>query len=112
MYNYTLVESDSVFKEFLKGAKSSLALDFEGEFNLHIYGEHLCLIQIFDRTRYYLIDPFKVSAALLKEFFVSKEIEKIMFDCSSDASLIRNQYGVQLEGLYDIRVGAQLLGYN
>ncbi len=112
MYNYTLVESDSAFKEFLKGAKSSLALDFEGEFNLHIYGEHLCLIQIYDRTHYYLIDPFKVSASLLKEFFVTKDIEKIMFDCSSDASLIRNQYGVQLEGLYDIRVGAQLLGYN
>ena len=112
MYNYTLVEADSAFITFLKEAKSSLALDFEGEFNLHIYGEHLCLIQIYDRTQYYLVDPFKVSDSLLKEFFVSKEIEKIMFDCSSDASLIRNQYGVQLEGLYDIRVGAQLLGYN
>lgn len=112
MYNYTLVESDTAFREFLKGAKSSLALDFEGEFNLHIYGEHLCLIQIFDRTHYFLIDPFKVSAPLLKGFFSDKGIEKIMFDCSSDASLIRHQYGVQLEGVYDLRVGAQLLGYN
>jgi ribonuclease D len=27
---------------------NTIAMDFEGEINLHIYGEHLCLIQVFD----------------------------------------------------------------
>ncbi len=111
MYNYTLVEGDSALQAFLKEGKSPLALDFEGEFNLHIYGEHLCLIQIFDQKRYYLVDPFKVSDALLIQFFTDGNTEKIMFDCSSDASLIRNQYGVQLTGVYDLKVAAKLLGY-
>ena len=56
---YTLLDSDEKIFKFLDSISSldEIAVDFEGEFNLHIYGEHLCLIQIFDKSNYYIIDP-------------------------------------------------------
>ncbi len=115
MFDYTMIDSDSALKnqlDFWKArAITSIAMDFEGEFNLHIYGEHLCLVQIFDGVSYFLIDPFKVSAAALKLLFEDASLEKVMFDCASDAALLRKQYTMQLQGVHDVRVSAQLLGY-
>jgi ribonuclease D len=87
----------------------SVAVDFEGEFNLHIYGEHLCLIQVFDGSHFFLIDPLAVSSEVITEFLEDLYIEKVMFDCASDASLVRKQYGIALQPVYDVRLSAKLL---
>jgi ribonuclease D len=57
--NYIQINSD---EELLKAievlnSKERIAVDFEGEFNLHVYGEHLCLIQVYDGDVFYIIDP-------------------------------------------------------
>ena len=116
MYNYVMIDSDEKYKKQLstwrdKGI-SSFAIDFEGEFNLHIYGEHLCLIQLFDGTDYFLIDPFSVSDALFTSFFSDPSIEKIMFDSSSDASLLYKQYNIEMKGVYDVALAASLIGFS
>ena len=89
-----------------------IAVDFEGEFNLHIYGEHLCLIQVFDGMEYAVIDPRAsgVSDKALKLFF-SSPVEKVWFDVQSDASLVHKTYGAVIENVFDIRVLALALGY-
>ena len=115
MLNYTMIDNDSALLALIdmweeKGI-NSVAMDFEGEFNLHIYGEHLCLIQLFDAQAYYLVDPFKISTEHLKRFLENHSLEKVMFDCASDSALVRKQYGIILEGVYDIRVAALALGY-
>ena len=116
MYNYTILDSDALLAAQIEQWHAqhigSLAVDFEGEFNLHIYGEHLCLIQIFDRSSYFLIDPFSVSPVMLKQFLEDPLLEKVMFDCTSDAALVRKQYGITLKPVHDVRVSAQLLGFN
>ncbi|MGH0051946.1 MAG: HRDC domain-containing protein, partial [Sphaerochaetaceae bacterium] len=108
MLNYTIVDSDSAFAALLTSWRTCgvqlVAMDFEGEFNLHIYGEHLCLIQLFDGNSYYLVDPFTVSQESLKGFLEDAALQKIMFDCASDSALVRKQYGIIMEGVYDIRV--------
>ena len=116
MYNYVMIDSDEKYKKQLstwrdKGI-SSFAIDFEGEFNLHIYGEHLCLIQLFDGTDYFLIDPFSVCDALFTSFFSDPSIEKIMFDSSSDASLLYKQYNIEMKGVYDVALAASLIGFS
>lgn len=115
MYEYTLIENDNDFINLIESWKNnninSIAMDFEGEFNLHIYGEHLCLIQIFDTKNYYLIDPFKIKEETLKLFFEDKEIEKIMFACDSDSALLRKQYKIQLENIFDVRILAMELDF-
>ena len=91
----------------------SIAVDFEGEYNLHIYGEHLCLIQIYDREGYYIIDP-RANGVTKKglETFFSLPTEKIWFDIQGDAALVYKVYGLKINNVYDVRVPAKILGYN
>ena len=84
MHAYTVIDSDAALVNLRNTWKehqvTTIAMDFEGEYNLHIYGEHLCLIQIYDRTMFYLIDPFKISVPELKLFLEDETLEKTMFD--------------------------------
>lgn len=111
---YEYIDNDEKLHAFLAhaGTVGSIAVDFEGEFNLHIYGEHLCLIQVFDGSEYYIIDPRSrnLSREALLEFF-SSEVEKIWFDAQSDNSLIFKCYGVTVNGIYDVRALAKALGF-
>ncbi len=115
MYTYKLIDSDEKYKKqreiWDEKGITSFAIDFEGEFNLHIYGEHLCLIQLFDGKEYFLIDPLYVSFDLLIPFFTNPTIEKIMFDSSSDASLLYKQYQIEMKGVYDVALAASLIGF-
>ena len=82
-------------------------------FNLHIYGEHLCLVQIYAGGTYYVIDPrsASVTKAGLEAFF-SSDVEKVWFECHSDETLVYKCYGLRIRNIYDIRVPAKLLGYD
>ena len=111
--DYTLIDSD----EMLSGqvaiweGKERIAVDFEGEFNLHIYGEHLCLIQVYDGERFFLIDP-RAPRLTLKglDAFFSSSVEKVWFDVQSDASLVYKNYGKKINNVYDVRALALALG--
>lgn len=116
MVTYTMIDSNEKLDALLDAWKhrgvASVAMDFEGEFNLHIYGEHLCLIQLYDGRSFQLVDPFKVDRDALARLLESQDLEKIMFDCASDAALVRKQYGITLQNVHDVRVSAQLLDFN
>lgn len=108
MHDYKLIDNDkdliNLINYFKKNDLKTIAMDFEGEFNLHIYGEHLCLIQLFDTKNYYIIDPFKVSSETIKIFLEDKDIEKIMFSCESDSSLVKKQFDIQIQNIFDVRI--------
>ena len=111
-YKYITTDEEIRMLIPLLNGKGRIAVDFEGEFNLHIYGEHLCLVQIFDGDSFYIIDPRsdKVTAEGLGLLFQS-EAEKIFFASQSDAALIHKCYGMTIRNIYDIRIPALLLGY-
>lgn len=88
-----------------------IALDIEAELNLHAYGEKLCLIQIFDGTNKVLIDPLEIDTHTLKMFFESRNILKIVYDASSDSSLMKNAYNIEIKSLLDLRPAVELLDY-
>lgn len=115
MHTYTLIDSDAKLNllqsQWKEQGITTVAMDFEGEFNLHIYGEHLCLIQLFDGSAYALVDPFTLSKEALKAFLEDASLLKVMFDCASDSALVRKQYDILLDGVYDIRIAALALGY-
>lgn len=87
-----------------------ISVDFECEFNLHIYGEHLCLIQIFDGSKYYIVDnkSQKLTVKGLDAFF-STDVLKLWFEAHSDLQLVRRLYNLEIRNVYDIRVLAKLL---
>jgi ribonuclease D len=111
--NYLVIDSDEKLTTLLKNWQQegvqTIALDFEGEFNLHIYGEHLCLIQIFDGKKFYIIDPFKLTKSSLPSLFENESLEKVMFDAKSDATLIFKKYQLRLKNVYDLRISTKLL---
>ncbi len=88
-----------------------VALDLEGEFNLHCYGMHLCLVQVYDGEECVLIDPLAMedprAVGLLTE---SPLMEKVVFDPSSDLSLLRNSLQLTITRIVDVRIAAAMLG--
>ena len=112
--DYTYLDTDEDISAAVArwNGKDRIAVDFEGEFNLHIYGEHLCLIQVYDGEGFYIIDPRSGSVTLkgLKAFFLSP-VEKVWFDAQSDAALVHKNYGIVIANIFDIRILALTLGY-
>lgn len=119
MTDYSYIDKPENLKNLINSFRESgagiLAMDFEEESNLHVYGEHLCIIQLYDGSNYYIVDALAVSAteegkALIRDFLEGPET-KIMFDCSSDAAIVRKSLGIQLKNIYDIRLAAKALGF-
>lgn len=86
-----------------------IAVDFEGEFNVHEYGERLCLVQVFDGENAVIIDPFAISAKRLKSFLEDRNILKIMYDSQGDQSLVRKQYGAKILSIQDLKPAVEIL---
>lgn len=112
--NYTVLDTSEKIQYFLKSLHSvtKIAVDFESESNLHIYGEHLCLVQIFDGENYYLLDP-RSGAVSEKDIvdFLTHPIEKVWFSVSSDHALVYKKYNTKITNIFDIRALALTLGF-
>jgi ribonuclease D len=50
MKDYAVIKNDNDINQFMKylikNSIELLAMDFESESNLHVYGEKLCLVQV------------------------------------------------------------------
>ena len=113
MKKHLYIKTDKALSEYRKLLQSEdikiLAMDFEGEFNLHQYGETLCLIQIYDGKRFVIIDPFHISNDELKITLENRDITKIFYDASSDKVLVFKQYGIRINAILDLMDLVQLL---
>jgi ribonuclease D len=114
--DFEMVDNSRAFRRFLSGLRErgvrEIALDFEGESNLHVYGLHLCLVQVFDGQRCTLVDPFGLEDPReVAELTEEVEILKVMYDPSSDLSLLVNALGITLKSIFDLSTAAQLLGF-
>ena len=107
MINYTLIENDEKLKEFritLHDKKiDKIAMDFEGIFERKCCKDKLCLIQIYDCEKYYIIDPLKISKEELIIFFKNRKIIKYMYSAGSDVKLIYDYYKIKLQSVFDIK---------
>ena len=89
-----------------------IAVDFEGESNLHRYGIHLCLIQLNANGKNFVIDPITIpDIKPIKEILENPEIVKVMFCAEFDVKLLKYTKGIQIRNIYDIQAGFKLLGY-
>ena len=110
---YSFITSEGQLAEFRGALKKSntqaVCMDFEGEFNLHRYGEKLCLIQVFDGQAYYVIDPFQIEKKELAKLFES-DVVKLFYSAGSDRKLVFSQYGVRIRSLLDLSDLVDVLG--
>lgn len=114
MHPYRLIATDRDFNAWYQALPKDLyaiAIDLEAEFNLHVYGEHFCLLQVFDGTNAVAIDPFSVSIPLIASLLESRDRIKITYDCASDRALLFKNHGVRMNAVLDLRPAVELLGF-
>jgi ribonuclease D len=114
MKDFTVIKNNNDLDQFIKYLSVNnieiLSIDLESESNLHIYGEKLCLVQIYDGKRYFLIDPFDISRDGLAKLFEDKRIVKYFYGCESDLSLVYKQYQIKIKSVFDIKNMVDVLG--
>lgn len=115
MNEHIYIDTDQDFRAFLGRLKEravrDIALDIEGEFNLHVYGERFCLLQVTDGSEDVAIDPFGVSGDLLKELLENRDLLKITYDSASDRSLMAKSHGIVMNSILDLRPAVDLLEF-
>jgi ribonuclease D len=115
MRDFILIDQDKGLVEFRKhlfqNAIEVIAVDFEGESNLHEYGERLCLIQVFDGARYFIIDPFRIGQEEIAGFLEDKKLVKLFYGSDSDLSLVYKQYGIKVKSVFDLKIMVDLLNF-
>ncbi|HNW93799.1 MAG TPA: HRDC domain-containing protein [bacterium] len=113
MTDCTLIETqdalDAACAHF--AAAPALAVDFEGEWNCHHYGNYLCLVQIADGAQVWLIDALaKLDLAPLWAVLLAPEVLKVMHDPQSDFLLLDKQFACHPRNIFDTAKAAHLLG--
>ncbi len=112
---YSYIKSNGTLVDYLNTLDERkievLAVDVEGDFNLHQYGEKLCLIQLYDGEDAVIIDPFKVSLDLIKRLLESRSTLKIMFDAPGDRAFLFKNYGIDVLSILDLQTAVLLLNY-
>lgn len=112
--SYTYINTNKQLRRLIKRlARANLkeiAVDLEGEYNRHRYGIHLCLLQIYDGQKGYLIDPFQVSPKYLRQI-LTNDLKKIMFAPGSDLMLIQNTLDCTIKNVIDLQLAARLVGF-
>jgi ribonuclease D len=86
-------------------------VDVEGENNLHSYGIHVALIQLFDGARGYVVDALAIAdRGLLKELMEEPSWVKVWFDAANDLLSFQHALGIRPAPILDISIAARLLG--
>jgi len=112
MASYDLIQTDPDLADLvaLLRRRDRLAVDLEGENNLHAYGIRVCLIQLFDGEKGYIVDPLAIRTKdLLRELFEASDWLKVMFDSTNDLLALQHDLGIRPSSLYDLAIAAQLL---
>jgi ribonuclease D len=108
-YLDTVPAVDTFMGEIAKVAE--LALDTEGA-SFHRFIDRIYLLQLSTRDRHAVIDPLAVgSPAGLRTLLENPKVEIVFHDADYDLRLLKQDYGWQINHIFDTRIAAQLLGY-
>lgn len=116
MNNMKLITTFEELNEFVEKVIASnikvIGLDLEGEFNLHRYGIHLCLIQISFNGEPYIIDPVSIEDITpIKRILENEDIEKVIYSCNIDVRLLKYTKDINMKNIFDIRLAASTLHF-
>lgn len=88
----------------------AFAFDLEAD-SMHSYREKICLMQVTFGTETVLIDPFPLpDLDVLKPVMADPSIRKIFHAADYDLRCLHRDFGIQVRGLFDTMICAQLLG--
>ncbi|AFM04038.1 ribonuclease D [Bernardetia litoralis DSM 6794] len=82
---------------------NQIAIDTEFDDNNNYYGRHLCLVQIYDKDKIYLIDTVKLEGNInpLLAVLENPNVEKIFHSCSSDLIVVGDVCNCAIKNIQD-----------
>jgi ribonuclease D len=104
-------ELEKLLAHFERAGYARLAVDVEGENNLHSYGIHVALIQLFDGNRGYIVDAVAIrNRNLLKALLEDSSWVKVWFDAANDLLSFQHDLNIRPGPLLDVAIAAKMLG--
>lgn len=92
------------------GRPGAIALDTEGA-SFHRFVDRIYLLQLSTAQHHAVIDPLRIGTPeRLGRLLQDRGVEVVLHDADYDLRLLRQDYGWQVNALFDTRVAAQLLG--
>jgi ribonuclease D len=92
------------------GQPRALALDTEGA-SFHRFVDRIYLLQLSTEQHHAVIDPLPIGTPeRLGRMLQDRGVEVVLHDADYDLRLLRQDYGWQVNALFDTRVASQLLG--
>lgn len=102
-------ETVDLFLDDINGVRE-IALDTEGA-SFHRFIDRIYLLQITTRDRSAIIDPLSIAPPhRLGAMLENPEVEIVFHDADYDIRLLHQDYGWQVNNIFDTRIAAQLLG--
>lgn len=90
-------------------ASPVIALDTEAS-SFHRYKVRVCLVQVSDRDRTWLVDPFAAGdLAPLGTLLARMDMEVVIHDADYDLRMLAREQGIRVENVFDTLVAAELL---
>ena len=113
MIPYDFIQSDTGLEKLivhLAHGPARLAVDVEGENNLHSYGIRVALIQLYDGTHGWIVDALAIrNTALLKALLEESSWVKVWFDAANDLLSFQHDLDIRPGPLFDLAIAAKLL---
>ncbi len=90
-------------------AEPVIGVDTESD-SMHHYQERVCLIQISDRDKDYIVDPLKIEdLSPLGAVLESPDVVKVFHGADYDIMCLKRDYGFQIRRLFDTMIAGQFL---
>jgi ribonuclease D len=112
---HRLIQTDRELARLLERLRQdnpqAVAVDLESEHNLHSYGIHVALVQLYDGRQAHLIDTLAVKdRGLLRGLLEESPWVKVMFDASGDLATLGTAMQMSIRPVFDLAIAARLLG--
>ncbi|RME24076.1 MAG: ribonuclease D [Deltaproteobacteria bacterium] len=91
--------------------RDTIAVDTESD-SFHHYQEKVCLIQISDLDRDYIVDPLQITdMGPLKALFEDGRVRKLLHGADYDIVCLKRDYDIALNNIFDTMIAAQFLAF-
>ncbi|MGA2480870.1 MAG: hypothetical protein ABSG63_19160, partial [Spirochaetia bacterium] len=115
MIAYDYVQTDRQLADLVDALRRAqcrrLAIDVEGENNLHSYGIHVALIQLSDGSRGYAVDPLTIrDKDLMRALLENAPWQLVWFDAANDMLSFQHALDIRPSPILDLAIAARMLG--
>lgn len=112
MIEYTLISSNEELTQQCRDLETHqhIAMDLEAD-SMHHFKEKVCLVQVADPDRHYLIDPLAITDfSPLKPICENPAITKVFHGADFDIRSLDRDFDIKINNLFDTEIACRLLG--